>query len=529
MYLAQFQIVPASGETCAACAEHAAQAVRERVQGAYRQWLGGGLALGWDGQTRRPRPGDEATATLAEAGSCRVFELSLVCRDRDDFGVRWNLSVKIGGDEQTIWAQVTLARAGGRLFRGVAAPPPMLLSAVFSALLDGFDCRLPGGKPVPDAAHWLQTDDMAAFVARDLLDPARVLPIVAVSPDAETGEPIPDVVALARDLRGLARVVVFADSDAAYALTHAVGDKILSCYNGAARLYWPGFSRDDEPFLHPLLLDGTLWRLEHDRAGAAAELLRMLDEKSRVPDESFFADLRARIAVALAPPPSDKPEAAPVFSDLEARVTALQTENAGLRAQVDSLKTFLGGRMDAMQAETRLWLEEIVGEIGRMGERQTTESQTDARRFRTVSEALTQARTDFDDVLDIWTDAEKSAKLAQYGQPERVYESLSRLAEVGRERFAAHGKNRSLGKGWVEWLREKGEDCADESPTTMNKYSDERRFHDRPTRRETLMTWHLKLGGSNRGNCVRLYFAFDDPTQRVLIGHCGGHLTNTLS
>lgn len=528
MYLAQFQIVPAQAETCAACAEYAAQAVRERVQSAYREWLGGGLTLGWDGQTRRPRPGDEATATLTEAGSCRLYELVFVCRDRDDFGVRWSLSVKIGADEQIVSALVTLSRAGGRLFRGASASSPVLLSAVVSALLDNFDCRLPGGKPVPDAPHWLQTDDVAAFVARDLLDPARVLPLVAVSPDAETGEPIPDPQDLARALRGLARVVVFADSDAAYALTHAVGDKLLSCYNGAARLYWPGFSRDDEPFLHPLFLDGTLWRLEHGGGGVAAELLRMLDEKSRVPDESFFVGLRDRIAAAFAPPPPAEPAAAaPVPHDLEARVAALQTENAGLREQLDGLKSFLGARMDEMQRDTRLWLEEIVGEIGRMGGRQTEESQTDARRFRTVSEALTQARTDFDDVLDIWTDAEKSAKLVQYAAPDRVYDSLARLAEVGRERFAA--EKRSLGRGWVEWLRERGEDCADESPTTMNKYGDERRFHDRPTRREAVMTWHLKLGGSNRGNCARIYFGFDDAAQRVLIGHCGGHLTNTLS
>lgn len=58
---------------------------------------------------------------------------------------------------------------------------------------------------------------------------------------------------LAAALAGVAIVVEADSSDVTWEIADTLG-KTLSCYNGAARIYWPGFSIADDPRKHPLYL-----------------------------------------------------------------------------------------------------------------------------------------------------------------------------------------------------------------------------------------------------------------------------------
>jgi hypothetical protein len=61
-----------------------------------------------------------------------------------------------------------------------------------------------------------------------------------------------------------------------------------------------------------------------------------------------------------------------------------------------------------------------------------------------------------------------------------------------------------------------------ESEMTMAMYGHERLFHDGEHRRE--IQRHLTLGGG--GNCLQVYFDFDESNGKVIIAYCGPHLSH---
>lgn len=152
--------------------------------------------------------------------------------------------------------------------------------------------------------------DAGEALAGEIIDPNRTIPIVVLSTEqGVVAVPKLDV-QIARDLAGLANVVV-ADSGATWGLTDTLGQG-FSCFDGAVRLYWPRFSTDDDRFKHPL------WTAHRIRSSATVadkqgeplrERLRMLvmdasalgvvrpkeiDEIKQASERRVFDDLRAR-------------------------------------------------------------------------------------------------------------------------------------------------------------------------------------------------------------------------------------------
>ena len=93
-----------------------------------------------------------------------------------------------------------------------------------------------------------------------LLDPSRKLPIVVLSVPSnaiDPHRPLLDATTLAKACAGLALVKVL-PSEFSWVLTQRLG-KQLSTYEGAARVYLPGFTEDANPFgEHELILPTRL-------------------------------------------------------------------------------------------------------------------------------------------------------------------------------------------------------------------------------------------------------------------------------
>ncbi len=105
--------------------------------------------------------------------------------------------------------------------------------------------------------YQVQTEGVEDFILL-LTSPLRRLPLVFLSPYAAGGRNEIDSDKLAAELAGVAIVV---EAKAA-ATTWDIADRIgrpLSCFDGAARIYWPGFSLDDEPRRHPLYLASRIF------------------------------------------------------------------------------------------------------------------------------------------------------------------------------------------------------------------------------------------------------------------------------
>ncbi|MBL9104952.1 MAG: hypothetical protein JNL82_28665 [Myxococcales bacterium] len=165
------------------------------------------------------------------------------------------------------------------------------LPDVRPAMLRGFAPSVVGERDVPE------------LVDRALV-PDREVPIVLVSVDNSTREPLLDPHELARRLAGMARVVWLSTVAASRRLKDELMARGFSekfgCFHGGVRILWPGIQRRDDPYDHLLLLPVRLHPIP-ERARAewvAGVFCEMIAE-----DE----DLRARLREVEAPPRPEPP------------------------------------------------------------------------------------------------------------------------------------------------------------------------------------------------------------------------------
>ncbi len=125
-----------------------------------------------------------------------------------------------------------------------------------------------------------------------VFDPARAVPVVAVS-DEHGGVLHPGIVeALASDLAGLA-IVARLDPDASWRVTARKG-KDWSCFGGAIRLYWAGINEASaSPYRHPLWTPRRLLTDVADTESAAGRIRSQL--RRQIFTQAAFAISEARL------------------------------------------------------------------------------------------------------------------------------------------------------------------------------------------------------------------------------------------
>jgi predicted RNA-binding protein with RPS1 domain len=96
-------------------------------------------------------------------------------------------------------------------------------------------------------------DEAKQFASETLLSSSRRLPVVAITTPAGEQHPWIDPDRLAKELAGKATVVVLETGEATWALSAALPRR-LDVFGGAARIWWPGLTRESDPFEHVLLL-----------------------------------------------------------------------------------------------------------------------------------------------------------------------------------------------------------------------------------------------------------------------------------
>jgi hypothetical protein len=138
---------------------------------------------------------------------------------------------------------------------------------------------LPGVRPamlrgVSPAA--LGEREVPALIA-DALDPQREAPIVLISVDNATREPLVSPHELARRLAGMARIVWLSTVNASRRLKDDLVARGFSekfgCFHGGVRILWPGIHKGDDPYDHLLILPVRLYTIpERVRAERIAGL-----------------------------------------------------------------------------------------------------------------------------------------------------------------------------------------------------------------------------------------------------------------
>ena len=502
--------------------EEVQEIVRRWFNGSYQNSNSGTHELVFDDTVYRPHPGNTVRAfhhDLEDNG--QFLKLEWTHPDRSDNHLQWTTAVMLAEEDGEIEFGTTLGissdvfrvRPIGQL--DVRAP------GVVRKVLKAYECGLARFE-IPTDRILVERDEVGILVEGVLEDKDRALPVVLISQEPDTGKPICDVENIQWRLTGLAHVYEI-DRSASFELTGLVG-KVWSCFNGAVRLYWPGFSRDGAYRRHTLYLPerirsdakrgremgDKLFRILSNVASARfreGEIWRRLKRETDRRQHEQVHDLREKVRKQDANVDDVLDEFIEKFDrlreerdQLDQRVNQLEAEKANYGANLEALREQYG--------EEEPVLEEIEAET------------VMEPSFETVEEALEQANNDFDR-LHIWTSAFDAARDSTFARPDDVYSALKaidRLAQLDADDNSKSGP-------WKQFFEKRGFKYApSESDMTMNLYGDERNFRDRKTDQSMQMQRHLTLGGGSRENCEQIFFDRAPEKEGFAIGYSGRHL-----
>jgi hypothetical protein len=344
---------------------------------------------------------------------------------------------------------------------------------------------------------------------------ARAVPVIAIS--EEYGLVVhPGVVeAMSADVAGLA-IVAQLDSGASWRVSSRKS-KQWSCYGGAIRLYWPGVGNGTTPIDHPLwTAQRLLWGVA-DTASAAGRIRSQI--RRRILGQSAFGVVSSSLFTTVRRAGREEELGAlhdriqqgddyraiaeeyyakilELSESLESRDTEIET----LRAQVANLQLALKWR-DGSQ--------EMVEPV---------EETPPA----TTEEAILSAMDRCGDLLVFGEDVNEGLKSVapDAGPPDKLLTYLCALAEMTEAR-----RKGSLGTSMIHWLANRGVSGSGESLTIRNSPREmtARTWDDGAGKRREFEL-HLKPAeGTSPDRCVRIYFNYDDASQKTIIGWIGRH------
>lgn len=517
----QFAVSPVPGTANRSVAHDIAQASLDWCAAWYSRKLTAPVLLpGADGGQTTPIAGHSVeTATLSEDASGGEWELRWSYPSEVDSSALWTSEIRVlwdsEGVEVSIVLSITSTEFAVRPFTYDIFPPRLVRT-----LVDSYDCEL-GGRRLRSTAQQISLPTVTAFVTDQLCHPQRRLPVVLVSREHRSNLFVVDPAGLARDLCGLAEVWATNDKWTSFGLSDAIGPR-LSCYDGAVRTYWPGFTIDADPYQHPLILPERLRALEMQGNTVSRYLVRHLAPVSALRFTESERVLRRRRVVAEQIRRAAEARARDIaqssnVQEIEAQLLEAFDAQYRLQAALEQAQARESDLRDELAAVKQNFA--LVSTASR--DESAAGQQESAAEPQSVLEALQIAEAEYP-TLRIWPDARRAAAESHYARPDLVLRALSALDEVGRLYFEQRRTKRPLGR--LDTLfEERGFKYAPcDSQTTVTEYGKEHTFtHDG---KKQLFERHLTLGGGDRQNCVQIYFELDDVENIIQVGYCGVHL-----
>ncbi len=464
-------------------------------------------------------------------------------------------------DEQQQVTSLALATAadgglsGVRGIVGAGQSRPRLLDALRQVAMltsDGWD-----GSP-----QMLGELDVALFVRDVMLSDTRAWPVAVLAPLEQGGFIVPPE-ELATDLFGLAPLSVMERHSCTFRLTDAIGDRRLSAYWGALRVYKPEFScadrsddhwlvmreRLDDPFERAALI-GQLGQFAVNRLapieGVQARRRAMEKPVATVvsipstpvpaaavatvaaasPVAAPAAAFPVEIAGALAELPGAMHQLAAQLRDLSGTISHLVAVNAQLADEVARLRTATAIRATTSNAmERRLGgIESLLRPSGGVVEdaSSSTPHEEEGESGPTLVDAVRQASSEYGDALLVLESAESTAAASPFADVDRVGVVLQAMAYVARRR-----QEGGLDGGLRAAFQELGIDYRSGiAKSTSEKLKRQYRFVG-PDQREYDCPEHIAIGATyDPKHCLRIYFTSRAPSEpRFVIGHVGRHFT----
>lgn len=353
--------------------------------------------------------------------------------------------------------------------------------------------------------------DLLALLTSDL----RRLPVVLLSPFARGDINQIDPARLARNLAGVAVVVRMDDPELTWDFAEEVGRQ-LSCFNGAARIYWPGFSKSSVPRSHRLFFGSWIEQVGPDvaartieraifavaafryvpdgriteliRRTEAAERQKLLVEKRETGDD-FWADYERDLAR---------------LYEAEMRLEELEAENANLKANQQVFFAANTGSPD---------------ELDHIAE-------ADDLSFSSVSEAV-QTAVERCKNLEFLDTVISSADDSPFQRPYDIFKALTDLNEVV-DAWSKNREEKGSGGDLLQHLRDRGwgkRSSMHISDTTRGRFRSHYEFEYQG--KKQMFEPHITIGAGDPESCASIHYIFDHERLKMIVAHVGKHLPNT--
>lgn len=469
------------------------------------------------------RPAEEGQALVLRDGRVAQFETSsfiteegcvndwVLIEPSNNALVRTRISSSVAASKVCVY--IELQAAGGAYQLGpmrVDIRCPTIVRSLVQVYGDWFV----GDVPISGGPYKFDGESGARELETVIWHPNRNLPVVVVSSyeSKYLTETFP--ADLASELVGVA-IVATVDADASWALTTRRG-KEWSCFNGAVRIYWPFSARSERPEHNPLWLRDSLLSQAGNPQDAAARFRRQMRRQLlgisayAVPEPAVMEKIRASYLKTIA---DEERAALRDSSDWEGLAKSyaeandkLTVEAQELRDRVRALEADLSNLQVALQ-----WRPDEPPDIA-------PESEIPPA---TVEEAVNIAKERYSSTLvfgaDVGTGVAALAPSA--GPPEKVLSYLGHLSEMTTLR-----RGTGLGTAPIKWLEARGVDCSGESQTIRNSASEQRKRTWNDGKAPRIFEQHLKpTEATHPDRCVRIYFDYDENTQRCVVGWVGRH------
>jgi hypothetical protein len=376
---------------------------------------------------------------------------------------------------------------------------------------------------LPATPVTIRTDEHFSLLINGLLDPMRKLPIIVLSVPsgaADEFKPAFDARELAKAVAGLALVVIL-PAKFGWDLTYRFG-KRLSVYEGAARVYLPGFTQDANPFGgHELVLPNpeasNTQGLKRLRWVAATGSVRRLELGI---DVVSFTQIKLRNLELR------KAELASRRGDKKEQITAAYEQIALLEEQVREAE-YWQGEFSRLQSQEQERAETAENQLRAAGFR-IQQLLAELKAAGASPDQRTRLPEDWNNFID-WCDEQLAGRVllspqardgihnAQFEDPAAAARCLRWLANEYRD-----ARVEGAGKSLNEWSIEAG---------IKNAHSGSDEFDFQWQGKTWRVEWHIKNGGNTREprRCLRIYYFWDDGSQQAVIASMPAHLRSGAS
>lgn len=447
-------------------------------------------------------------------GPCDLFDFSLRHADSTDSALTWITRAQFlsTGGKNIFGLRVghSYALAGGP--NRLTTRPRLLLD-----VHDAFEItRGEGALQVRPLA--VSREGIEDFVRHLLMDSSRRVPTVVLTVGKDGQFAVPPRT-IGQELFGLADVYAIESTGAVTALARVLGRRELAVFDGALRVYNPGFNERTNPFEHPLVVGARL-REKRNREQLAKRLA--LGTVRWYREDPMFEELReertlaydesrriARNDVARAW------EQARNKADYEQIAVQIDEENQALHAELQELRERLReSEQKAAALQHALSARELrPRDIERNEPLYATPPES-------VEEAVHRVRSHYGELLYFLPSALKSARESTYRSPTEVARQLDGLARIA-QRVQEGTLTGTLAQAFK---KENLAYAPGVSEGTSKRLSQQYRFRDGT--KTFVCAEHLRKGNSkDPSGCLRIYFTSEELDDgRFVVGHIGAHL-----